>query len=162
MGPIFFEVSKQFPDLDQSRMIHESVRRLIGVMVTDLIKETEKRLNEFKPKSTEELRNLDNPVAGFSDEMLNADSYIKKFLFENMYRHYKLNRMTIKGRRVVKDLFQLLLREPECLPSKWRGETIGKPKQAVAQIIADYIGGMTDRSALDDHRHLFDLQSTIS
>ena len=70
--------------------------------------------------------------------------------------------MTSKGRRVVKELFNLLLREPECLPSEWRDKVKGVSKEATAQIIADYIGGMTDRSALDDHRHLFDLQSRIS
>ncbi len=162
VGPIFFEITKKFPDSNRSRQIHEAVRRLIGAMVSDLISETNKRLKECNPKSAEELRKLGKAIAGFSEEMRNNDAYIKKFLFDNMYKHYKLNRMTSKGRRVVKDLFQLLLKEPECLPSDWRERVKGASQQATAQIIADYIGGMTDRSALDDHRHLFDLQSRIS
>ncbi len=79
-----------------------------------------------------------------------------------MYRHYKLNRMTSKGRRVIKDLFGLLVAEPECLPTEWR-LLAGKPDdQQTAQVVADYIGGMTDRFALDEHRRLFDLQARIS
>ncbi len=162
VGPIFSDVLKKHPDIEISRQIHEAVRRLIGAMVTDLIEETTRRLNELDLRSAEELRHLDYPVAAFSDEMRQNDASIKKFLFEYMYKHYKLNRMTSKGRRVVKDLFQLLLNEPECLPTKWRRKVSGKSTELKAQIIADYIGGMTDRSALDDHRYLFDLQSRIS
>ena len=72
VGPIFFDISKKLPDLDRSRQIHEAVRRLIGLMVSDLINETDRRLKIFKPKSTEELRNLDKAVAGFSEEMRNT------------------------------------------------------------------------------------------
>jgi len=79
-----------------------------------------------------------------------------------MYRHYKLNRMTSKARRVVKDLFQLLVSEPECLPTEWRALT-GKSNTApTAQIVADYVAGMTDRYALDEHRRLFDVQARTS
>jgi len=162
VGPIFSEVSKQFPELDWSRQIHESVRRLIGLMVTDLLDETARRLEDADVRSTEGIRTLSYPVAGFSENMRNNDAFIKKFLFENMYKHYKLNRMTSKGRRVVQDLFQLLLREPECLPTEWQEKVVVSSEELTAQIVADYIGGMTDRSALDDHRYLFDLQSRIS
>jgi dGTPase len=79
-----------------------------------------------------------------------------------MYRHYKLNRMTSKARRVVRDLFRLLVEEPECLPSEWRA-LAGAPKsQETAQIVADYIAGMTDRYALDEHQRLFDVQARTS
>ena len=107
VGPIFSDVLKKHPDIEISRQIHEAVRRLIGAMVTDLIEETTRRLNELDLQSAEELRHLDYPVAAFSEEMRQNDASIKKFLFEYMYKHYKLNRMTSKGRRVVKDLFQL-------------------------------------------------------
>ena len=162
VGPIFSSILKNMPDVDRSRQIHEGVRRLIGVMVADLLEETTKRIKEIRPETVEDLRNWNKPMAGFSEEMRNNDANIKKFLFDNMYRHYKLNRMTSKGRRVVKDLFMLLFEEPECLPTEWRKRVSNASKQSTAQIIADYIGGMTDRSALDDHRHLFDLQSRIS
>lgn len=162
VGPIFADVAREYPDLDQSRQIHEAVRRLIGAMVNDLNDETASRLANLRPKSAQDIRMADAAVVGFSEQMRNNDAGIKAFLFENMYRHYKLNRMTSKGRRVVQDLFQLLVSEPGCLPSEWQEKVKSSDEQSKAQTVADYIGGMTDRFALDEHRRLFDLQSRIS
>ncbi len=162
VGPIFADVERDFPEVDDSRKIHEAIRRLIGAMVNDLIEETSRRITELNPRMTEDIRHHNRPIAGFSHDMVSNDAAIKKFLFDNMYRHYKLNRMTSKGRRVVKDLFSLLLDEPGCLPGEWQGKVIGADKATTAQIIADFVGGMTDRFALDEHRRLFDLQSRIS
>jgi dGTPase len=94
--------------------------------------------------------------------MQKNDRALKEFLFENMYRHYKLNRMSSKARRVVRDLFRLLVAEPGCLPTEWR-RTAGAPESVeTAWVVADYIAGMTDRYALDEHRQLFDVQSRSS
>jgi len=162
VGPIFADVVKLFPDADESRCIHEAVRRLIGAMTNDLIEETARRINDLAPKNAADVRHHRDPVAGFSEAMRENDAAIKDFLFSNMYRHYKLNRMTSKGKRVVKDLFQLLLEEPECLPTEWR-ERAGSPySEPTAWLVADYIAGMTDRYALDEHKRLFDLQARIS
>jgi len=162
VGEIFADVAREFPDADESRRIHEAVRRLIGAMVNDLIEETARRIADLGPKSAADVRNHDKPVAGFSEAMRSNDAAIKGFLFPNMYRHYKLNRMTSKGRRVVKDLFQLLLKEPECLPTEWREHAGDAESERTAWLVADYIAGMTDRYALDEHRRLFDLQARIS
>ncbi|NQV99608.1 MAG: deoxyguanosinetriphosphate triphosphohydrolase [Rhodospirillales bacterium] len=162
VGPIFADVAREYPDVDESRRIHEAVRRLIGAMVNDLIAETQRRIAALNPASATDIRQHNQPVAGFSEDMRSNDAEIKKFLFENMYRHYKLNRMTSKGRRVVKELFSLLLDEPGCLPTEWQKKVDGSDKAATAQLIADFVGGMTDRFALDEHRRLFDLQSRIS
>jgi dGTPase len=162
VGPIFADVKHDFPDASESRRIHEAVRRLIGAMVNDLIEETQRRIIELNPQSVAEIHNHNQPIASFSEAMRSNDAEIKKFLLENMYRHYKLNRMTSKGRRVVKDLFSLLVDEPGCLPSEWQKKVGSSDKSATAQIVADFVGGMTDRFALDEHRKLFDLQSRIS
>ena len=162
VGPVFHEVRSSYPDLDVSRTIHEAVRRLIGAMVGDLLRVTQARIDDAKPASAADIRHLPHAVAQFSDEMRANDRALKSFLFENMYRHYKLNRMTSKARRVVKDLFQLLLQEPECLPTEWR-DLAGKPGyRETAELVCDYIAAMTDRLALDEHRRLFDLQSRTS
>ena len=159
---IFSDVGRNFPDLDLSRTIHEAVRRLIGAMAKDLISETTRRLEQSQAETANDVRLLGRPIAGFSDQMRENDASIKKFLFENMYRHYKLNRMTSKGRRVIKELFHLLVAEPECLPTEWR-VLAGQPgHEQTAQLVADFLGGMTDRYALDEHRRLFDLQARIS
>ncbi len=162
VGPVFAEVRASYPGLDESRTIHEAVRRLIGVMVDDLLGETQRRIDAAAPGTAADIRALSHPVAGFSDEMRENDAALKGFLFEYMYRHYKLNRMTSKARRVVKDLFQLLLDEPGCLPTEWRN-LAGAPGSAeTAELVCDYIAGLTDRAALDEHRRLFDLQARTS
>ena len=162
VGPIFHGVRAEHTDADVSRQIHEAVRRMIGAMVTDLIEETTRRLNDAKPESATAVRHFSQPIAGFSEKMRQNDAALKKFLFENMYRHYKLNRMTSKARRVVKDLFNLLVNEPECLPTEWRNNAAEPGSQGTAELVADYIAGMTDRHALDEHRQLFDEQARTS
>lgn len=162
VGPIFADVKKRHPDIDAKLQIHAAVRDLIGEMVRDLLDETGRRLNDAKPKTPDDVRRLAQPVAGFSDKMRDNDKALKRFLFDNMYRHYKLNRMTSKARRVVKDLFGLLIQEPECLPTDWRKKADGAKSVETAEAVADYIGGLTDRAALDEHRRLFDLQARTS
>ena len=162
VGPIFADVKKRHPDIDAKLQIHAAVRDLIGEMVRDLLDETGRRLNDAKPKTPDDVRRLAHPVAGFSDKMRDNDKALKRFLFDNMYRHYKLNRMTSKARRVVKDLFGLLILEPECLPTDWRKKANGAKSIETAEAVADYIGGLTDRAALDEHRRLFDLQARTS
>jgi len=81
---------------------------------------------------------------------------LKRFLFEYMYRHYKVNRMTSKARRVVKDLYGLLVNEPGCLPPEWQKVCDGVKQPGTARAVADYIAGMTDRFAVQEHARLFD------
>lgn len=162
VGPMFHDIRRKNPGIEDSVLIHEVVRGLIGAMVEDLLEETARRIAQAAPKSADDIRRLQAPVASFSEAMQKNDKALKGFLFENMYRHYKLSRMTSKARRVVKDLFQLLLKEPECLPTDMR-KRAGEPNTiGAAQLVADYIAGMTDRYALDEHRQLFDVQARTS
>ncbi|OJX81116.1 deoxyguanosinetriphosphate triphosphohydrolase [Magnetospirillum sp. 64-120] len=158
VGPVFHAVAKEYPDADVSLHIHEAVRRMIGMMILDCIEETQSRIAQFKPKSADEVRSLKMPLVSFSDKMRANDAALKKFLFPNMYRHFTVNRMTSKGRRVVKDLYNLLFAEPGCLPPEWRRLTDGAGTAKTARVVGDYIAGMTDRFALDEHRRLFDMQ----
>jgi len=156
VGPVFAEIGRRHPDLDPARLIHESVRRLIDLMVTDLLEETRRRLRAAQPHSAAELRRLGQPVVAFSSAMADNDRALKRFLFERMYRHEKVNRMTANARRVVRDLYETYMASPEHLPTDWRlqceqqGDEDGK-----ARIVADYIAGMTDRYALTEHERLF-------
>ncbi|NQV48636.1 MAG: deoxyguanosinetriphosphate triphosphohydrolase [Rhodospirillaceae bacterium] len=160
-GPVFAEVARKYPDLDSSRTVFEAVRRMIGDMVGDLLEETARRLKDLNPKSPEDIRHGSAAIAGFSETMRANDAALKKFLFDNMYRHYKLNRMTSKGKRVVRELFELLTAEPGCLPADWQKKAAGD-KETKAQAVADYIAGLTDRAALDEYRELFDVQAKNS
>jgi dGTPase len=158
VGPAFREVALQYPDVEPSLHIHEVVRRMIGVMILDCIAETRRRIEVHKPGDARDVRMLPEPLVAFSDSMRANDKALKAFLFPNMYRHFTVNRMTSKGRRVVRDLFTLLHAEPECLPPEWRRLTDGGGTAKTARVVADYIAGMTDRFALDEHRRLFDMQ----
>lgn len=162
VGPVFADVRRCYPGIDTSRLVHESIRRLIGLMVEDLVGETRRRIAELGPRTADDVRRCGRPVASFSDAMQENDRALKAFLIERMYRHYKLNRMTSKARRLVRDLFALFVAEPECLPTEWRRRTDGANSFATARVVADYIAGMTDRFAADEHRRLFDVQSRIS
>ncbi len=160
VGPVFAEVGARYPGLEEPRLIHEAIRRLIDRMVRDLIAETGRRLAASGVRSVDEVRRLGEPVAAFSPEMRSHDRALKQFLFERMYRHYRVNRMSSKARRVVRELFQLFLAEPECLPGEWRALT-GDGTPETARIVADYLAGMTDRFALDEHRRLFDTYASV-
>jgi len=107
-------------------------------------------------RSADEVRRLKAPVVGFSSEMSRNDRALKEFLFERMYRHHRVNRMSSKARRVIHDLFSLYLAEPQCLPREWRDNAGGPDEPQTARVAADYLAGMTDRFALDEHHRLFD------
>ena len=160
VGPVFAEVAQRHPGLDESRLIHESIRRVIDRMVRDLVAETGRRLADSGAGDVAAVRSLGQAVASFSDEMRNHDRALKRFLFERMYRHYRVNRMSSKAGRVLRELFQLFLAEPECLPGEWRALTGGSEPET-ARIVADYLAGMTDRFALDEHRRLFDTYAPV-
>ena len=155
VGPVFAEVALRYPGLERQRLIHESVRRLIDLMVADLLSETRRRLAAANPRSADDVRALDHPVAAFSDAMAANDKALKSFLFNRMYRHYKVNRMTAKAKRVVRDLFDQFFEDPDCLPDEWRGRADGAGTPRTARVVADYIAGMTDGYALREHSRLF-------
>ena len=156
VGPVIREVWDKYPDLERSRLIHESTRRMIDRMVQSLIGETRARLDRYKPETPADIRSLPEPVVALSDDMLTANKTLKSFLFDRMYRHYRVNRMTSQARRVVKELFSVFLEEPECLPTRWREAfAVTDGATARARLVSDYIAGMTDRFALDEHQRLF-------
>ncbi|MCK5444259.1 MAG: dNTP triphosphohydrolase, partial [Rhodospirillaceae bacterium] len=157
VGAVFREVETTYPGLDTSRTIHEAVRRLIGMMVEDILGEARTRLDDAAPKSAADVRALKAPVVEFSDTMKKNDAELKEFLFKNMYRHYKLEQMTANARRVVADLFDLFVNKPDQMPGEWASQA--GADEPTARLVADYIAGMTDRFALDEHKRLFNDQA---
>lgn len=139
------------PGLPESRLIHETVRRLIDAMVRDALAETRRRLAAARPRSVEEIRRLDHPVVAFSGAMVQKDRAIKKFLFANMYRHPTAIRETDAARRIVCELFHRYMEDPAAMPDEWRREAEGGDDTATARVIADFIAGMTDRYATREH-----------
>jgi dGTPase len=155
VGPVFHDMALRYPGLEGPRLIHESVRRVIDRMVSDLLRETKHRLVESGAASADNVRALKIPVVAFSDDMRRNDRALREFLFDRMYRHDRVNRMSANARRVVHDLFQWYLSGPQHLPSEWRSLAAGPGDPKTARVAADYLAGMTDRFALDEHHRLF-------
>ncbi|WP_321390921.1 deoxyguanosinetriphosphate triphosphohydrolase [Emcibacter sp.] len=157
VAEIVREVRDTYGDLDERRFDHEIIRRLINRMVNDILTESSSRLTQLRPESVKDVRQAGRRMIAFSGEMKQTDRELKVFLMRNMYRHYKVCRMTSKAKRVVRDLFALYMEEPECLPEKWQERLTDLDEQDRARHIADFIAGMTDRYALMEHRRLFDI-----
>lgn len=145
-------------DMPPPRLRHETIRRVINALVTDLVSETRRRIEDLAPSDAQAIRDAGHPVVGFSPPMAEANQAIKEFLFARMYRHWRVNRMTAKARRVTAEIFALLHAAPGLLPDDWRGRAGDVPGTArVAATVADYIAGMTDRFALEEHLRLTDI-----
>jgi len=157
VGPTFQEVMEKYPGIETGRLIHESVRRMIGMMIEDVVTEARHRIAAHKIDSVDAVRALDRAIVSFSPAMTANERAIKAFLRDRMYRHYKVNRAMSKAKRVVADLFKLFIAEPDTLPDEWRQQTDGAHSHKTARVVADYIAGMTDRYALQEHDRLFDL-----
>ena len=157
VGDCFHAVDRQWPDLEQTRRRHEALRRVFGQMVEDVVITSRRNLADAGPESLTEVQALPGPVIAFSEELAGDLATIKRFLFENMYRHYRVKRMRTKTVRVVRELFEIFLADPGVLPDGWREAARAAPSEADrARIVADYIAGMTDRFALQEHRILTD------
>jgi dGTPase len=139
-------------DLDELTR-HRLIRRLIGMEVSDLIHATHERLRDSNVKSVEELQRLPYHAIGFSEDMHRRNRQLKDFLYAHLYRHHRVVRMAVKAERIVADLFSAYRAEPAILPDHVRAmiDEFGPERT-----ICDYIAGMTDRFAIDEHRKLFD------
>ncbi len=160
-GPIFASVRHAHPGIAEPRLIHESVRRMIGSMVDDLIAETRRRAAEWAPGSVEDVRALGRPLAAFSDAMRDNDRGLKAFLGEHMYRHHRRMHNTGEAQRILHALFDALLAEPARLPESWRARIDSADATRTARLIADYIAGMTDRYAVAEYERLFNCPPSL-
>jgi dGTPase len=148
-------------ELQKRYLVPEMVREMIGMMVDDVLTESQKRIKKLAPEDADDIRHAGHAVVGFSDEMRAMVDELRGFLFERMYRHFTMNRIWLKVERIVTDLFTAFTKNPQLLPDNWqiRVEEGGglKNEQVRARIVADYIAGMTDRYAIREHERLFDL-----
>lgn len=156
IGPIIHAVDTRHPGLEERRRIHETLRRLFATMVSDLLDETARRVTEAAPTCAEDIRHYPAPIAGFSEPMEKGVNDIRAFLFARMYRHYSVNRMMQKARTVIDEMFALMLDHPGLMPDDWAKAHAAADRHGKARLVADYIAGMTDSFALDEHRRLTD------
>jgi dGTPase len=140
-------------DLDRHRLI----RKLIGILVGDVIEATSKRIEESKAQSALDLQNLDHNVIGYSEEILQTNREIKDFLYSKLYRHHRVLRMAKRAENVLRSLFESYVDEPNMLPPEFR-ELV--EERGLQRTICDYLAGMTDRYAITEYERLFDPRST--
>ncbi len=159
VGETFAKVRAAYPNAERSRTIHESIRRLIGTMIADLMAETRANLATHKPQSADEVRALGVPIVTCSNVMLGDASPLRSFLRANMYRHYRVNRMMNRAKKIVDDLFQAFVNDPAVLPTAWQAVADGPGDAATARAACDYIAGMSDSIAVQEHRRLFGFES---
>jgi dGTPase len=153
-------VVAHYPELPPRRLIHEVVRRMIDYVVSDLIDATASALANAAPADADAVRALSSPLLRFSDAVREEHLDLKRYLRENLYRNFRVLRMTNKARRVVRELFEALMDDIDLMPAEHqesarRMET-DAGRAGRARAVADYIAGMTDRYALLEHRRLFD------
>ncbi|MBA4206886.1 deoxyguanosinetriphosphate triphosphohydrolase [Pannonibacter phragmitetus] len=156
LADILQEVDSRYPGLDEPRRIHEIVRRQITRMVEDVIREGIRRLRELQPKSAEDIRNAGHPVVDFSAEMSKAEKEVKRFLFARMYRHPDVLSVRKLVARITRELFAHYMATPADMPREWAAGAADLAPEARARRVCDFIAGMTDRYAIEEHRRLFD------
>jgi dGTPase len=154
------EVAAAHPGLAGRRLVYEVLRRMINHLVTDLIDSSAGRLREAGIASVAQVREHPGYLIGFSDATRESNQELKSFLRDHVYKHYKVQRMTSKARRVVRELFDAFFNDPGLMPDEHRAAATRREAadgpSGRARAVADYIAGMTDRYAILEHRRLFD------
>ncbi|MDR5829599.1 deoxyguanosinetriphosphate triphosphohydrolase [Caballeronia sp. LP006] len=161
-----FDVARAaYPDTGGRRLIHETIRSIINTLIVDLIEATSRNLTRVAPKSIDDIRNAP-PLVAHSDEIAAQAAALKRFLFRNLYRHYRVMRMANKAKRVVTGLFDAFTDDPRLLPPAYQARQAAVEESAndasstghdssQARLVAHYIAGMTDRYALKEYQRLF-------
>jgi len=155
----FDRIKKEYPTVDERQLRRLTVKSIINLLVTDCITYTTARIEELKIKTIKDIRDRGNDLTGFSPETRKLNAQLKKFLFTKLYRHYRVERMTEKAKRVIKELFVAYTKNPSTLPTDFKKNY--KAEETIERITCDYIAGMTDRFALDEYSKLFDPHSKV-
>ncbi len=152
-------VNKKYPGLHHRKLIHEVIRRMINVMVVDLIDTSRSNIEQAKPQSVDDVRKQDKPLMAFSPQMTELKQELKQFLRRNLYQHYRVHRMTLKAENIIKSLFDAFLNDPRLLPPEAYQHCMALENddsdEGRVRGIADYIAGMTDRFAIIEYERVF-------
>ena len=152
-------VQRKYPDLQGRRLVHETIRRMINHLVVDVVQTTTARITSAAPASAVDVRAQPTNLVSMSDETRALHTELKQFLRENLYRHYRVQRMTLKARRVVQALFQAFFEDVNLMPDEHRAAAALLQERegaaGKARAVADYVAGMTDRYAIREHERMF-------
>ncbi len=157
VGQALGAVLAAYPDLETSRLIHETVRRVISGMVADVLSHANKMAAKTGVKSSNAVRALHKPLITFSAQMHENNKVLQGFLSQSMYRHARVLEIMDRAQRVIRDLFEAYMNDDKLLPEDWRETHPRTDQNRYARQVCDFIAGMTDRYALDQHKRMFDL-----
>jgi dGTPase len=146
-------IMRKYPGIEVERAVCQTVSALIGVLITDLVQTTAENLERLEIMTQEDLRRVNLPVVAFSPQMTERNAELKRFLYQHLYRHYKVERMRVKAERYLAELFEVYIKHPTLLPLKHQ---MKMEREGRERVICDYIAGMTDRFALDEFKRLFE------
>jgi len=152
-GQVCDGIRQKYPGIDDKRLIYQTISALIGLLISDLCATIKENLNCSGIATLDDLRRVNRPVVHFSDGVTKQNLELKRFLFDHLYRHYKVEKMRVKAELFITRLFETYLRYPNLLPPKYQSriEVFG-----LQRVACDYIAGMTDRFALDEYKRLFE------
>jgi len=154
-GPAFAEVDRLYPGLEKMRRRHEALRRVFGRMVEDVIAVAQNRLASAQPRSVQDVRQLGLTMIRFSKPLFQDLKAVRSFLFTRMYRAPSVMAVRAEVTEKLDGLFPLFLAQPQLLPAEWQADVgAAQDQTALARIVADYVAGMTDRFAIQEHQRL--------
>jgi dGTPase len=146
-------VREKYPTIDDRRLVYQTISALIGLLIGDICRTITANLERLSIASLDDLRRVNKPLAHFSEDITLQNLELKGFLFENLYRHYKVDKMRVKAEIFITRLFETYLLYPNLLPPKYR---LRSERFGLERTVCDYIAGMTDRFALDEYKRLFE------
>tara|TARA_Y100001935_G_scaffold254027_1_gene261824 strand:+ start:1138 stop:2301 length:1164 start_codon:yes stop_codon:yes gene_type:complete len=152
---IIKEINSEFKGIDNYMIVKELIRRLIGLMVNDLIKNTKKNISKVNPKNAEEIRSHNGLIASFSDFFISQDTQIRNFLRSRVYEHNSIEKERVKSMRIIEEIFSKLIKNIDLLPIKLKEKCDSPYSKITARVICDYIASMTDRSIVENHARLY-------
>ena len=155
LSEIIDQINSEFKDIDDHMIVKELIRRLIGLMIGDLIKETRKNINSFSPKSAEDIRGHLFPVASFSDFFIKQDEEIRTFLKSRVYEHSSIKSERLNSTKIIEGLFTKLINNIDLLPKELRKKCDTPKSKISGRVVCDYIASMTDRSAVENYAKIY-------
>ena len=155
LAEIINQISLEFKEIEDHMVVKELIRRLIGLMVDDLITQTKKNLATFLPTSVEGVRNSPTSIASFSDFFISQDKIIRDFLRSRVYEHVSIESERINSKKIIEGLFSKLINNIDLLPNQLKKKCDIPKSKISARVVCDYIASMTDRSAVENHALLY-------
>ena len=153
-------VLSKYPQLEQRRLIHETIRRMINILVVDICQTSAQNIAAINPQTIQDIRQAPYLV-GFSENIAKQNLALKQFLRINLYHHYQVNRMSAKAMRIITDLFQVFINDITLMPTEHQANALVNNQKDKHRAVADYIAGMTDRFAIREHRRLFAIEEYL-